>query len=248
MKKMEYDEIRIFIDNIENHTDEEILESVDYIVSYFEQVRAYDFNNKFKILAVKSVKDLDKKVELIKKYFYKTYDVATFINWQVIVSILENLSSEERISVFKKLFSNSSFKEIRDALNIPCSLKFGIELEYDNLPFDIINSLFANKMISDIMKSLEIPDSIINSIINNSDFEKENEYNKWIFSKEGEDAPEASTPIMLNNIDNLNQISAIICFFKAMSAKVSEGTGLHINVGTDYFEGRIDAIKYLFII
>lgn len=96
------------------------------------------------------------------------------------------------------------------------------------------------------MEILGVPTDISNAIIQNSDFQKKNEFNKWIFSPEAStDESEASTPIMTNNLCDLNQIVAICTLFKALNAKLHGGTGLHINIGVDYLECNEKAIENL---
>lgn len=74
----------------------------------------------------------------------------------------------------------------------------------------------------------------------------ENEFNKWIFSPEAcMDSSEASTPIMTNNVLDLNQIVAICTLLKALNAKLNGGTGLHINIGVNYLECNAKAIENL---
>ena len=53
---------------------------------------------------------------------------------------------------------------------------------------------------------------------------------------------------MKNTIDCLSQLKSICLLFKALCAKTHGGTGLHINIGIDYFNGNIDALKYLLLI
>lgn len=246
---MEYNDIRKFIDSIGNYSDEKIYSNMEYIIWYLHRVHLYDLEHKFKLLAIKTIKNLDIKIELIKKYFYKDHLTRYHYSWKSIISSIDNLCENDRIIILKQLFLNYKFKEVLDILNIPNNLKFGIELEYYNVSFDEIQQLFKNHSITTIMKSLSIPTYLINKIINNSDFEKENEFDKWIFSKETEDeSPEASSPIMTNTLDNLNQIKTICTIFKVLGAQVHGGTGLHINIGADFFNGKIEALKYLLII
>ena len=152
--------------------------------------------------------------------------------------------------IFNILFSEIKFEEFTKCLNIPNDLKFGIELEYCNVSFECIKKLFTTNMILSIMNAISIPKDLINHIIRNNDFEKKNEFNKWIFSKEliNDDYPEVSSPIMTNTLDNLNEIKAMCTLFNAVGVQTNGGTGLHINVGVDYFKGKIDALKYLIII
>lgn len=53
---------------------------------------------------------------------------------------------------------------------------------------------------------------------------------------------------MINTLDNLNEIKAMCSLFKALGAQTDGETGLHINVGVDYFKGKIEALEYLLII
>ena len=249
--RMEYDDICKFIDSIDNYSDEEIYEKLDYIICYLQQAHLYGLAKNFKILAIKTIKNLNLKIELIKKFFYKDNLYRDYCyNWNSILSTIDNLDEKDKIIVFKGLFSNYTFDNNLQILNIPSNLKFGIELEYCKVSFTEIKKIFETKTITTIMKSLSIPIYLINEITNNSDFEKENEFDKWIFSKEADDdhLPEASSPIMTNTLDNLNQIKAICMIFKALGAQVNGETGLHINIGVDFFNDNIDALKYLLII
>lgn len=248
--RMEYDYICKFIDSIENYSDEEIYEKLDYIIWYLQQVHLYDLVNKFKLLAIKTINNLNIKIELIKKFYYKDNLYRDYCyNWNSIILSIDNLEEKDKIIIFKQLFSNYTFDENLQTLNIPTNLKFGIELEYCKVSFTEIQKIFETKTLTTIMKSLSIPIYLISKITNNSDFEKENEFSKWIFSKEtDDDLPEASSPIMTNTLDNLNQIKAICMIFKVLGAQIHGGTGLHINIGVDYFNGNIDALKYLLII
>jgi len=134
----------------------------------------------------------------------------------------------------------------KDELDIPEKLKFGVEIEVANLPLDVIKSVFESKSIDYIMTILDVPTDISNEIIQNADFEKKNEFDKWIFSREAaSDESEASSPIMQNDICDLNQIVAICTLFKSLNAELRGGTGLHINVGADYLECNEKAIQNL---
>lgn len=130
-------------------------------------------------------------------------------------------------------------------LDLPEKLKFGVEIEVAHLPFDVIQWIFETPDVAfNIMKALEVPEETSNEIIQNSVFEVKGEFDKWIFSKDAV-GPEASSPILKNNLDDLNQIVAICTLFKALKARLNGGTGLHINVGVDYFECNEKAISNL---
>lgn len=133
-----------------------------------------------------------------------------------------------------------------EKIDFPEKLKFGLEIEVANIPLDEIQCIFESNAIAPIMEILGVPTDISNAIIQNSYFQKKNEFNKWIFSPEAStDESEASTPIMTNNLCDLNQIVAICTLFKALNAKLHGGTGLHINIGVDYLECNEKAIENL---
>lgn len=258
MKKMEYNEILEFIKSIENHSDKEIVENVDYINDYLRKVNCRDYAYKFLKMAISVIRDIDIKSDLIINYFFKNnlnqmdYDeLYNTFNWEATRTVLDNSSDTDKKKAFIKMFRNISFQEIRQKINIPDTFKFGVEIEVANTSFENIKKLFENNMINQIMEALNVPQNLADNIIENTDFEKENQFDKWIFSNENvytEDAPEASSPIMKNTLENLNQISIICTLFKILGAQLHGGTGLHINIGADYFEGREDALTNLLII
>lgn len=66
------------------------------------------------------------------------------------------------------------------------------------------------------------------------------------FSSEAQmNSSEVSTPILPNNLFDLNQIVAICTLYKALNARLNGGTGLHINIGVDYLECNEKAIENL---
>lgn len=254
---MEYNEILQFIKSIENYSDEEIVKNIDYIREYLRNVHQYDYAQKFSEIAIATIKDIDIKSNLIIKYFFNNElnqrcdnKSSSTYNWQAIITVLINSSDEDRKKVFINMFKNIKFQEITRILNIPRNLKFGIEIEVTEISFENIKRLFENNMIYQIMEALGIPEELANRVITNTDFEKENQFDKWIFSKEGADDydPEASSPIMKNTLEDINQIGVICTLFRVLGAKIHGGTGLHINIGEDYLEHREDAIKNLLII
>lgn len=254
---MKYEEIKEFMKSIQNHSDEEIAKNIEYIRNYLRYVHQYDYAQKFLEIAIATIKDLDIKSDLIIKYFFNNELTKKSINkfssvyyWQSIITVLKNSSVEDRKKVFRNMFQNINFTEIEKTLDIPHNFKFGIEIEVTGTSLENIKKLFENNMIYQVMEALNIPDKLASSIITNTDFEKENQFDKWIFSKEYNDgyAPEASSPIMKNTLEDINQIVAICSLFKVLGAKTSGDTGLHINIGEDYFEYREDAIRNLLII
>lgn len=254
---MEYQEILEFIKSIENHSDEEIVKNIDYIRSYLIYVHQYDYAQKFLEIAIATIKNISVKSDLIIKYFYKNElsqeygnKLSSIYNWQAIITVLRNSSDEDRKKVFSKMFQNIKFEEITKILNISQNLKFGVEIEVTEISFENIKKLFENNIIYQVLEALDIPKGLANRVITNTDFEKENQFDKWIFSKESDVDydPEASSPIFKNTLEDINQIGVICSLFKVLGAKIHGGTGLHINIGEDYFEHREEAIKNLLII
>lgn len=149
--------------------------------------------------------------------------------------------------VLYELFKDEQrFSWWEEKIDFPENLKFGLEIEVADIPLDEIQCIFESHSIIPIMEILGVPVDISNVIIQNSDFKKKNEFNKWIFSLEAStNESEASTPIMTNKLYDLNQIVAICTLFKALNARLHGGTGLHINIGVDYLECNEKAIENL---
>ena len=205
---MDFREIREFFENINQHTEQELLDIMPYINEYFREIRCWLY----------AKKDIEKILEIADKN-------------KVLYEFFKN---EKKFSMWE------------EKLDFPDKLKFGVEIEVADLPLDAIQRTFETNSITTIMKILEVPNEISDKIIQNSEFGKKSEPNKWIFSIEtnNEDS-EASSPIMQNNIDDLNQIVAICTLLKALNGKLHGGTGLHINVGVDYLECNEKAIENL---
>lgn len=177
----------------------------------------------------------------IKKYF-------RWMSWCFAKDYLgEILKIVDKNKVLYGLFNDEKrFSRWEEKIDFPEKLKFGLEIEVSNIPLDEIKCIFDSNSIEYIMEILEVPTDISNTIIQNSDLQKKNEFNKWIFSPEaGNNDSEASSPIMTNNLHDLNQIVAICTLFKALNGKLNGGTGLHINIGADYLECNERAIENL---
>lgn len=199
-------ETRDFLENISEHTEQEILENIQ------------DINI-----------------------------VLHYSTWESIKEYLSAIFSiTDRNKVLHELFSDAEkFKGLRKKLDFPEKLKFGVEIEVADLPLDVIRWIFESPDVAfNIMNTLKIPEETSNKIVSNAVFKVKGEFNKWIFSSEPTGS-EASSPIMKNNLDNLNQIIAICTLLKALNARLNGGTGLHINVGVDYFECNEKAISNL---
>lgn len=177
----------------------------------------------------------------IKKHF-------RWILWSFEKEYLEKiLEIVDRNKVLYELFKDEKkFYHWEEKIDFPEKLKFGLEIEVANIPLNEIQYFFESNAILDIMEILGVPTDISNAIIQNSDYQKKDEFTKWIFSpEESTDESEASSPIMTNNLFDLNQIVAICTLFKALNARLHGGTGLHINIGVDYLECNEKAIKNL---
>lgn len=181
---IEYNKILEFINSIKNYSDEEISKNFEDIYCYLYEVNCYELINKFKVLAIRAIRDLNLKASFIMRYFHDTIDGIPHYDWKEIIEVLDNSSEKELEVIFNILFTEINFEVFTKCLDIPNDLKFGIELEYCNVSFECIKKLFTNKMILPIMNAISMPAKLIDHIIENNDFEKKNEYDKWIFTKE----------------------------------------------------------------
>lgn len=161
--------------------------------------------------------------------------------------LLRMFKVADKDKILQELFRDSDkFILWKELLDFPQELKFGLEIEVADLPLSEIQYAFCSGAVSDIMGALNIPTDISNAIIQKVEFERKDEFNKWIFSKEGTgESSEASSPIMQNNLLDLNQVVAICTLLNALNARLNGGTGLHINVGADYLECNERAIENL---
>ena len=177
----------------------------------------------------------------IKEYF-------RWVPWRLTKEYLkEIIKIADKNKILYELFNNEKkFSWWGKKLDFSERLKFGLEIEVADIPLDEIQCIFKTNSIMTIMKILGIPIDVSNAIIQNVDFEKKNEFNKWIFSSEAQmNSSEVSTPILQNNLFDLNQIVAICTLYKALNARLNGGTGLHINIGVDYLECNEKAIENL---
>lgn len=205
---MNFNEISDFLENINEHTEQEILDTMPHINRYFRTTKCWRF----------AKEDIERILEIADKN-----------------------------KILYELFKNEKkFSWWEEKLDFPDKLKFGVEIEVAYLPLDAIQCAYESNSIGAIMKILEVPNEISDKIIQNSEFGKKSKPNKWIFSREAtSDESEASSPIMQNNVYDLNQIVAICTLLKALNAELRGGTGLHINVGVDYLECNEKAIENL---
>lgn len=204
---MRYNDIRNFLEHLNEHTEEEILSNMPHINEYFRNTgRSYT-----------------------EEYLREIFKFA------------------DQSKVLYQLFKNEKkFRWWKEKLDFTEKLKFGVEIEVADISLEEIRYIFESNSIAEIMRILEVPNDISNKIIENSDFEKKNEFNKWIFSSESYTlSSEASSPIMMNNLSDLNQIVSICTLLKALNGRLNGGTALHINIGADYLECNEKAIENL---
>lgn len=231
------------INNIDNCSEEEILEIYEDIINTLNSNYYYSVANEFIILLIKKINKINIKLELIKEYFMNEFDSSGIFN---LFRAISNLNYDEKLIIFKELFSRFKFDEVSDVLDIPTNLKLGIELEYSDVAYNALEKLFENDSINALMKTLKIDDKYCDKIIDKTIFKPISDSSKWVFTVEMDNdrMPEVSTPILKNNISDLNSLKAMFYIFYILGAKVNDWTALQVNVGADYFEGNINAIKY----
>lgn len=197
-----------------------------------------EFEDFFKHINKYTEQEIIKQMPEIKEHF-------RYLPWNSVKEKIKKIVKyfDKKKIVYELFKDEEKFSWWGEKLDISERLKFGLEIEVADLPLDEIKYIFKSKAIVDIMRTLQVPDSISSKIIKNSVFEKKNEYDKWNFSPEATfDESEASSPIFRNKVEDLNQIVAICTLLKALGATLHGGTGLHINIGVDYLECNKKAI------
>lgn len=238
---MNFEEIEKIIKNINNYSDNQILKMYEDI--YNNLIENYYFieAEEFIIIVIKKIKDTTIKTKLIKKYLTDP------LNINNLIKSTNNLEFEEKKKIFKEIYSKYKFEKITELLDIPNDINLGIELEYTDLSYNLLEKLFNNDSIKDLMRVLEIDEEICEEITTNTIFKETSEYNKWNFTVEMDDErqPELSSPILKNEIKDLNTLKAFHYILYALNAKISGYNALQINVDANYFDGNIDGLKYL---
>ena len=145
------------------------------------------------------------------------------------------------------LIEAEKYKSYNKKLDFPEKLKYGVEIEVAHINIDEIKKFFDDGTVQDIFEALEVPKDISNLIIKNAVFANKIDVpDKWIFSKEAsDDESEASSPILHNELDDINQINAVCILLKALGGKINGDTGLHINIGVEFLECNEKALEYL---
>ncbi len=234
-----------YIKFIDSYSDNEIINNLPLMIFNMKRLFLYSKLEEYIKISIKNIKDINLKSEQIKKYFYNFYKY----DWENIFSIIENHSLKEKECILRNL-NNLKFSRVQNILNIPSNLNFGLELEYSNVSLKFLKKLWTNNSIIGLMNILDIPKDIQNSIIKNTVFEKEGEFDKFNISIENDidTDSELSTPIMNNSLKNLNEIKAFILLFKFLNAELNGSTSLQINIDVKYLQKNIKALNYLLTI
>lgn len=203
---MNFGEIREFLKNIDNHTEQEVLSIMQDIKEYI-----------------------------------------TYQYWELKKECMERLFrvADKRKVLYELFKDEDKFVKWKDKLDIPEKLKFGLEIEVDELTYEELETISKSDEVYIIMSILGISNETAIEILSNCEYKKKNQHDKWIFSSEATEETEISTPIMHNNLEDLNKVCAICTLFKSLGAKLNGGTGLHINIGADYFKCNEKAIENL---
>ena len=179
-------------------------------------------------------------------YFYLSSDSKEKMEYRnYLKRIFEKVGKSTAIK--ELLIEAKKYKGYNKKLDFPDMLKYGVEIEVANINILEIQNIFEDGTVQYIFNALDVPEEISNLIIKNSVFaNKIDAPDKWVFSEEAStDESEASSPIMYNGLNDLNQINAICLLFKALGGKIREDTGLHINIGVEFLECNEKALEYL---
>ena len=242
-------EEKYFIDNLELYTDELKFEG-------FKKIKYFLESREKVISSIKDTAILEKALV----YWANNKITGWNYHWDQVLNIIERMSNKRGIDVKKlirKIYAkNEKFNEsdINILSKISEKIKLGVEIEADNCTFTSIKKLYEMQVLESLCKELEIPNNIFEEIskarfIEEEQLKKHVKYNVWNFSKEANqnNKPEASSPILTKEKDEIGQISAICLILKALGADVSnsQDCGLHINIAADYLECNEKAIEYL---
>lgn len=241
----------IFTKGNQYYSDQEIIERTEAATKYLDKRGEYELKRKIKIFCALTLKDLNLKVKWIRESFFKTKNNTLVYDWLSLTTILKASSLEIQEILLNSLLSNRVFERKQESLPISNFPRYGVELEYCSLQFEMIRTLATtDQLLAKMMYAMKIPEELVSQITNCLVFEKKNVTTKWNLSKEcGNDwTPEISSPIMTNSLNDLNQLKAVCMLFKELGAMTDEATGLHINIDANYFEGNITALKNLLII
>lgn len=204
-----------------------------------------DFKDFINNLSSMTENEILAKLPQVYKYYFSSYYDEKIIFREYMEEVFKFV---EKLTAIKALFSYADkFISYNKIIDFPKMLKYGVEIEVVNISIVEIQNIFKYGIAQYIFEALEVPRPIASLIIQNTVFtKKSNVPDKWIFSKETADnESEASSPIMHNELNDLNQINAICLLFKTLGGELRGDTGLHINIGVDYFECNEKAIEYL---
>ncbi|MBR3140631.1 MAG: hypothetical protein IKF11_07190, partial [Methanobrevibacter sp.] len=230
--------------NIESYSEEEILAIYNDVLTTLYDNYYYSIASDCIVLIIKKISDVNIKIDLINKYFLDEFNANGLF---CLFRAINNLDFIEQVYIFKTIFSKFKFDEVKDILNIPNDLKFGTELEYTDISINDIEQLMKGSSIKGLLKAIDVDEKLWDGIIDKIASNVEGDSTKWNFSFEMDNLcmPEVSSPILKNNLRDLNLLKVIYYIFYMLGAQTGDYTALHINVGVDYFEGNIDCLKYL---
>ena len=118
---------------------------------------------------------------------------------------------------YKKILKDKLI-EYRNSLNLPSDVTFGVEIEYENMPTDTVTLLMYqerqfNEKLNKWFSKRETDLSEYNNIL------RENMNG------------EISSPILIDNIDNWNNLTIVLNLLEKNGAIVTEKCGGHVNIG-----------------
>ena len=118
---------------------------------------------------------------------------------------------------YKKILKDKLI-EYRNSLNLPSDVTFGVEIEYENMPTDTVTWLMYqerqfNEKLNKWFSKRETDLSEYNNIL------RENMNG------------EISSPILIDNIDNWNNLTIVLNLLEKNGAIVTEKCGGHVNIG-----------------
>lgn len=124
--------------------------------------------------------------------------------------------------------------EYRDKIGLPIDFSFGVEIEYENTPKDLISALleeeknyyeYLDEWVNKSEASVSAYDSNSNLI-----------------------GGEISSPILKDDKESWKALSKILNLLKRNDAKICSSCGGHVNIGIHTFRNNIDHLKNLLLV
>lgn len=156
-----------------------------------------------------------------KCVIYKKYKDYFSLNDKL--SIISSLPADMAKSEIDELIQSNDSKHaaINKIQYFPIRLTFGIELEFSNLHYNILQNLRESNCEEYICKKLNIqPESISN----------------WEIKKDlslDEKSGEVASPIFKDDINSWNSINNMCTYLKALGAQINHRCGFHVHFGAD---------------